>query len=101
MDRNHEAISKTEDAEEKIRTVAHKIWEDEGRPEGLAEEHWTKACSIVAASAELKSSLDAPNWLQKASTAEAAVTTLQSVEDISLSPTIDEIKKRVASRSAA
>jgi len=101
MDQDHEAISKTENAEEKIRSTAHKIWEDEGRPEGLADEHWTKACAIVAASMELKSSLDAPNWLQKGSTSEVAVTTLQSVEDISLSPTIEEIKKRVASRSAA
>ena len=28
---------------EEIRKRAHEIWEQEGRPEGLAEEHWRRA----------------------------------------------------------
>ena len=29
--------------EEQIADLARKIWEDEGQPEGKAEEHWTRA----------------------------------------------------------
>ena len=32
-----------DDREQKIRELAHKIWEDEGRPEGSHEEHWRRA----------------------------------------------------------
>lgn len=33
----------TEPSEEQIAEVARKIWEDEGQPEGKAEEHWSRA----------------------------------------------------------
>ena len=29
--------------QEQIAALAHQIYEDEGRPEGLAEEHWARA----------------------------------------------------------
>lgn len=29
--------------EEEIRRIAHKIWEEEGRPDGRASEHWSRA----------------------------------------------------------
>lgn len=31
------------DKEERIRARAHKLWEDEGRPEGSHERHWAEA----------------------------------------------------------
>lgn len=31
------------DREEQIRARAHQIWEEEGRPEGREQEHWSKA----------------------------------------------------------
>jgi hypothetical protein len=34
--------------EQRIRDRAHRIWEDEGRPEGRAETHWERACALVA-----------------------------------------------------
>ncbi len=91
----------TPEMDEEIRSVAHKIWEDEGKPEGLAEEHWARACAIVAAAAELQIGADAPNWLQKSSVAESVVTPLHDAEDASLAHTIDQLKRRVAGRSAA
>ena len=45
-------------AEERIRAIAYAIWEEEGRPHGRHEEHWRKACELVAAEAQL------PDWLQ-------------------------------------
>lgn len=30
--------------EERIRELAHRIWEHEGRPEGRHQEHWEQAC---------------------------------------------------------
>jgi hypothetical protein len=47
-----------EDTEQRIRERAYRIWEEEGRPEGLAEEHWERARFLVgledAAGAGLK-----------------------------------------------
>ncbi|MCC2112997.1 MAG: DUF2934 domain-containing protein [Hyphomicrobiales bacterium] len=31
--------------EEVVRSTAYRIWQDEGCPEGRAEEHWLKACA--------------------------------------------------------
>jgi hypothetical protein len=31
------------DREERIRQRAHRIWEEAGRPEGKAQEHWERA----------------------------------------------------------
>lgn len=35
------------DEDEKTRTHAYKIWEDQGRPEGRHEEHWAQASAHV------------------------------------------------------
>lgn len=45
--------------EERIRAIAYAIWEEEGRPDGRAEEHWLKACGIVEAEAI------EPGWLKR------------------------------------
>lgn len=34
--------------EERIRERAHRIWEEEGRPEGRAHEHWLRAETTLA-----------------------------------------------------
>jgi len=36
------------DRSETIRDLAHKIWEEEGKPEGRADEHWHKAEKLIA-----------------------------------------------------
>jgi hypothetical protein len=33
----------TEPSDEQIATLARKFWEEEGQPEGKAEEHWNRA----------------------------------------------------------
>lgn len=34
---------------ERVRTLAHQLWEEEGRPDGRADAHWLKAEEIVSA----------------------------------------------------
>jgi Protein of unknown function (DUF2934) len=35
--------------DQRIADIAHKIWEEEGQPEGQAEAHWARATAIVDA----------------------------------------------------
>jgi hypothetical protein len=35
-----------------IAALAHKFWEDEGRPEGRAEAHWLRATEVLAKAPE-------------------------------------------------
>jgi hypothetical protein len=37
-----------DDTEARIRARAHKIWEEEGRPEGRAGDHWELASELIA-----------------------------------------------------
>lgn len=37
-----------DEREHRIRERAHRLWEEEGRPEGRAEDHWFQAREIVA-----------------------------------------------------
>jgi Protein of unknown function (DUF2934) len=48
------------EAEERIRTLAYQMWEDEGRPEGRAEAHWEQACLVV-----MNMDAEAPEWLAR------------------------------------
>ena len=33
--------------EERVRELAHTLWENEGRPDGRAEDHWLRAETLV------------------------------------------------------
>jgi hypothetical protein len=37
------------DMEERVRQRAHELWEQAGRPDGLAEEHWEQALQQIMA----------------------------------------------------
>jgi hypothetical protein len=37
------------DREERIRAKAHQLWEEAGRPEGGADDHWMKAARLIDA----------------------------------------------------
>jgi Protein of unknown function (DUF2934) len=87
--------------EELIRTTAHGLWEDEGRPEGRAETHWMRASAIVAAVLASKPIARAmahnPDWLKQGSEPEAA----KAPPAPETPSTYEAIAKRVASRTAA
>ena len=40
--------------DEAITAMAHKIWEEEGRPDGQADAHWARAMAIVDAAPKSK-----------------------------------------------
>ncbi len=101
MNQDQDTVTLLEEMEAEIRSVAHKIWEDEGKPEGLAHDHWARATAIVTTAAELEGGLGSPNWLQKAPTPEVELAPAPDVEERSLSQTLEQLKRRVAGRSAA
>jgi Protein of unknown function (DUF2934) len=77
------------DMEKQKQAIAYQLWEDEGRPEGKAEEHWAKACLVVMSLAEGET-LPSPVWLKRHD------------EAIVEHPTvIDNLTKRSANRQAA
>lgn len=46
--------------EDRIRARAHELWEQEGRPEGAGERHWTQAANEVDADAARPAAKPAP-----------------------------------------
>jgi hypothetical protein len=53
-----------EDREQRIREIAHRLWEEAGRPSGQADEHWEKARQIVDAEEAERAALraNAAGW---------------------------------------
>jgi Protein of unknown function (DUF2934) len=90
-------ISETDEAsvEDRIRSVAHQLWELEGKPDGKAEEHWSKACEMIAAEDQISTEKISPTWLQRNSELSAEATTVKP-ETLN----IDHMKKRITSRAA-
>ena len=35
------------DRDEAVRTLAHQLWEEEGRPDGRANDHWLRAATLI------------------------------------------------------
>ena len=77
--------------EERIRAIAYALWEEEGRPEGRAEDHWFRAASLVAAEA---SAVVEPGWLRRE---DGEAVPASEVPETA----IEEIVKRMASSRAA
>ncbi len=85
--------------EDRIRAAAFQLWNDEGQPEACAENHWFRACEMIANEDMKLTTETAPGWLQRnAETAE--VTQAPAAEKTELSKSIDEIKKRMIGRAA-
>jgi Protein of unknown function (DUF2934) len=84
------------DIEDRIRAAAHQLWEDEGRPEGCADDHWRRACEMIAAQDQADVKHNEPEWLQRNPEIEEAL----PAEKSDLSRSVDEIKKRLIGRAA-
>ena len=82
------------DLEQQKQIIAYQLWEDEGRPEGKAEEHWAQACLVVMSLAEGETMLP-PGWLKRQDTA-ATAETPEAPSGI-----VENISKRQATRHAA
>jgi Protein of unknown function (DUF2934) len=100
IDPNTISVEAITDPEQRQREIAHQLWEDEGRLEGKAEEHWDRA-GLIIMDIDAKSE-KLPNWLQKVETlAETDSTTdsLATEQDVTIA--IQDLRKRMAGRSAA
>jgi hypothetical protein len=79
--------------EERIRAIAYALWEEEGRPEGRAEEHWYRACELIDAEAAPQPELAAdPDWLKREAPPPVAAEKPSALE---------QIVKRMSSTKAA
>ena len=56
-------------SEDTIRTIAHDLWEAEGRPEGRAELHWQRAVETLSTPVTAKAEAAAPKKKPAAKTA--------------------------------
>jgi Protein of unknown function (DUF2934) len=52
------------DLEQQKQLIAYQLWEEEGRPDGKAEAHWTQACLVVMSLSESEAA-NAPVWLKR------------------------------------
>jgi Protein of unknown function (DUF2934) len=84
--------------EDRIRTAAHQLWEDEGQPEGCADDHWHRACEMIAAQDQTINHVE-PEWLQRNPETPEMVEE-QASDKSELSKSIEEIKKRLIGRAA-
>jgi hypothetical protein len=85
------------DIEERIRMVAYELWEEAGRPEGKAEEHWSRASGIVMKLDEVT-----PEWLQRQTVSQAAEPeTAKQPQPLTSEAPLDAIRRRLAERKTA
>lgn len=82
--------------------LAYQMWEEEGRPEGKSEEHWSQACLVVMSMEESDQS-EFPAWLQKLVTEEAALdaSTEEAIIEHVSETTVEAIRRRISGRAAA
>jgi Protein of unknown function (DUF2934) len=90
-----------DEVEDRKRALAYQMWEDEGRPEGKAEEHWDRA-SLLVMEMDFDASVEMPGWLKRnemdQAKPELAATLLKPLDK----PIVAEELSRIpAKRSAA
>jgi Protein of unknown function (DUF2934) len=77
------------DVEQQKQAIAYQLWEDEGRPEGKAEEHWHQACLVVMSLGDGEAA-NPPVWLKR-----------NDEPLVEPSAIVETLNKRTASRHAA
>ncbi len=95
MQKIKQTDSALQSREERVEQLAFQIWEEEGRPDGKAEDHWYLACLIVDGEAAGTSSDVLPTWLSLKSE-DATAETQMSKPDV-----VQELNQKHTRRSAA
>ena len=90
-------LETTAETEVQKQALAYQLWEEAGRPDGQSEHFWFMACEMIDSATALRAGMVPPEWLQKA--AGPADTKPAEVPDPA--ETLQEIRKRIAGRSAA
>ena len=63
MENIQETVTTSRD--ERVCLLAYQIWEEEGKPEGKAEEHWLRACEMIDAETAFAEAQQMPEWLNR------------------------------------
>jgi hypothetical protein len=90
-----------DEMEDRKRALAYLMWEDEGCPEGKAEEHWDRACMLIL---ELDSETHAekPGWLKRSDHDATTPKTVAAVlKPLERPVAAEEMSRIPAKRSAA
>ncbi|MBI2719838.1 MAG: DUF2934 domain-containing protein [Rhizobiales bacterium] len=101
----HPEISHIE-REERVRAIAYAIWEEEGRPDGCAEDHWLKAEQLVDAEAApreaavdpVQAPVTEPDWLKRDKLVAEAPMEKAPVEK---RPSLEQVARRIAAARVA
>ena len=77
------------DLEQQKQLIAYQLWEDEGCPEGKADDHWQQACLVVMTLSEGETATP-PLWLKR-----------QDEPTVEKPTVVENLGKRTATRHAA
>ena len=80
--------------EERIRSIAYAIWEEEGCPDGRDLEHWARACELVEAEAAAD-----PEWLKRTESESPPVA--EKAADETRKSSLDELVKSIKGSTRA
>ena len=96
------------DREERIRAIAYAIWEEEGRPDGCADEHWLRAVELVDAEAAPREAMAEsepvqtpvmePDWLKRDKLMAEAP---QEKSQPDKRPSLEQVARRIAAARVA
>ena len=90
------------DREARIQAIAYTMWEEDGRPDGKADEHWQRACELVdKAEGNAEAILD-PAWLKRPDVpqVEAPAIKNEPAPEIVQAPLSDAIRRLKSSHAA-
>jgi hypothetical protein len=89
------------DIEAQKNQLAYQFWEEDGRPEGKAEEHWNRACLVLMSMNDIEET--APEWLRRAPQNEdVAAQTIETAPEAKVADnSIEGIRRRLIARSVA
>jgi len=88
------------DRDSHIRAIAYSLWEEEGRPEGRAEDHWLRACELVASAEAKAAGILEPDWLKRTEQASSAAPATGEQKVETPPAQADTVKRLRGSRAA-
>ena len=65
MENIQETVTTEPSRDERVGLLAYHLWEEEGCPEGKADEHWLRACEMVDAEIAFAENQELPEWLDR------------------------------------
>lgn len=77
MENIQETVTTEPSRDDRVGLLAYQIWEEEGCPDGKADDHWLRACEMVDAEIAFAENQELPEWLDRHDKKPPAVETLK------------------------